>query len=83
MQCCAKCLMRLTTVQDNNMQQHATMIHKCCVLLGKKFGSFDRGFSVQTWHDLVAVETGENKIQDCVIRIAGTSFTIEERKGSW
>ena len=24
------------------MQQ---MIHKCCVLLGKKFGSFDRGFS--------------------------------------
>ena len=25
----------------NNMQQ---MIHKCCVLLGKKFGSFDRGF---------------------------------------
>ena len=32
--------MHLTTVQDNNMQQ---MIHKCCVLLGKKFGSFDRG----------------------------------------
>ena len=25
------------------MQQ---MIHKCCVLLGKKFGSFDRGFKV-------------------------------------
>ena len=24
----------------NNMQQ---MIHKCCVLFGKKFGSFDRG----------------------------------------
>ena len=24
------------------MQQ---MIHKCCVLLGKKFGSFDRGLS--------------------------------------
>ena len=23
------------------MQQ---MMHKCCVLLGKKFGSFDRGF---------------------------------------
>ena len=27
------------------MQQ---MIHKCCVLLGKKFGSFDRGFKVES-----------------------------------
>ena len=28
----------------NNMQQ---MIHKCCMLLGKKFGSFDRGLRDQ------------------------------------
>ena len=28
------------TTTCNNMQQ---MIHKCCVLLGIKFGSFDRG----------------------------------------
>ena len=42
-----KCLMRLTTtVQDSNMQQHATNDTQMlrCVLLGEKFGSFDRGF---------------------------------------
>ena len=37
----AKCSARLTTPHENNMQQ---MVTKCCVLLGKKFGSFDRGF---------------------------------------
>ena len=43
--------MRLTTVQDNNMQQ---MIYKCCVLLGKKFGSFDRGFRLNGWQQYYA-----------------------------
>ena len=36
----AKCSARLTIPQRNNMQQ---MVAKCCVLLGEKFGSFDRG----------------------------------------
>ena len=39
-----QCLMRLTTVRENNMQQ---ITKKCCVLLGKKFGSFDRGVSFE------------------------------------
>ena len=33
----AKCSARLITPHKNNMQQ---MVTKCCVLLGKKFGSF-------------------------------------------
>ena len=37
-----QCLMLLTTVRENNIQQ---MIHKCCMLLGKKSRSFDRGLS--------------------------------------
>ena len=37
----AKCLALFTTPHENNMQQ---MVTKCCVLLGEKFGSFDRGF---------------------------------------
>ena len=36
----AKCLAPLTTPHKNNMQQ---MVTKCCVFLGKKFQSFDRG----------------------------------------
>ena len=39
--------MRLTTVQDNNMQQ---MIHKCCVSLGKSLdrltAALDREFFI-------------------------------------
>ena len=38
----AKCSARLTTPHENNIQQ---MVTKCCVLLGGKFGSFDRGFN--------------------------------------
>ena len=33
---------RLTTPQKNNMQQ---MVNKYCLLLGEKFGSFDRGLT--------------------------------------
>ena len=36
----AKCSACLTTPHKNNMQQ---MVTKYCVLLGEKFGSFDRG----------------------------------------
>ena len=38
--------MRLTTVRENNMQQHATNDKQMLCVLGKKFGSFDRGFNL-------------------------------------
>ena len=38
--------MRLTTVRENNMQQHATNDKQMLCVVWKKFGSFDRGLTV-------------------------------------
>ena len=55
--------MRLTTVQDNNMQQHATNDTQCCVLLGKKFRSFDRGFTVKRFLIIYGSNLSYNRTQ--------------------
>ena len=65
--------MRLTTVQDNNMQQ---MIHKCCVLLGIKFGLFDRGLRTT----VLAIGTSTLPfllLQRCLYRATRHHFVIK------